>query len=158
MNLLPLALGFLAWQFLKKNGNGTNSALGGLNGIGNLLNNPDALGMLTSFGKLSDKKATTAEKTSALIELLSSPAILEVAKSLFKNYAPASGSDKADNRQSEEKKTGAGKKSSPISEDDFKTEEATDESKQFFKPVETVAGVEISKKLYHLYDNWYLKK
>ena len=32
------------------------------------------------------------------------------------------------------------------------------ESRDFFRPVEKVAGVEISSKLYGLYDNWYIKK
>lgn len=31
------------------------------------------------------------------------------------------------------------------------------ESQDFFKNVENVAGKEVSKKLYHLYDNWYTK-
>ena len=32
------------------------------------------------------------------------------------------------------------------------------ESREFFRPVEKVAGAEISGKLYKLYDNWYVKK
>ncbi len=31
-------------------------------------------------------------------------------------------------------------------------------SKEFFKPIEKVAGNEISQKLYEIYDNWYIKK
>lgn len=150
MNLLPLALGFLAWQFFGKK-NKESSVLGG--GIGKLLSNPDAIGMLTSFAKLSDKTTTTAEKTSALIEMLSSPVIFEVAKSLFKSAAETAASTSA-NTSTATKETADNIKKAP---ENFSATDISDESKQFFKPVETVAGVEISKKLYHLYDNWYLK-
>ena len=46
----------------------------------------------------------------------------------------------------------------PENENNEIQKDFSQESKDFFKPIENVAGAEISQKLYSLYDNWYIKK
>lgn len=142
MNILPMLLGFLAFQMVNKN----NNKPAGKNGLdlNSLLSNPEALGVLTSLSKLGLKNADT---TQALMEIVSNPMVMNLFTSLLSKNTSAQST--ADVRDAPEQNNGLNvNKESKFSED----------AVGFFKPVETVAGVQISEKLYHMYDNWYIKK
>lgn len=134
MDLLPLALGFLLLNGLGKKNNDKTADLG------NIFSNADAMSLIPQVGKLLDKNATQDEKNTAMTSLLTNPAVFDIMSKL----APK-----------EQKQEPANEPPRPAEE---KQKEFSSESRDFFRPVEKVAGVEISHKLYGLYDNWYIKK
>lgn len=74
--------------------------------------------------------SSSGQNSGNILELLSNPLVIElIGKFLFN------------------------KKKEP----DKEAEPTETEKDDFFKPVEKVAGIEISKELYDLYDNWYIK-
>lgn len=140
MNMLPLLLGFLAYQMFNKKSDkpaGINSL-----DLSSLLSNPETLGVLASLTKLGSNNADT---TKALMEIISNPAIMSIFTGLLNNRT-----EKAPDI-----------KDAPSQHDGLnvnKEAKFSDKAVNHFKPVETVAGAQISEKLYNLYDNWYIKK
>ena len=163
MNILPVALGLLAWQMLngknKKPFGKAENADGGFgaemfkNGLlDGLLANPEALSSLASVTKLFDKKASQKEKSTAIFGLLSNPAVFEFAKTFF-TAKTDSGEGFNEKAKSENAETNADEAAG--------NEEAqyspSEQAQEAFKPVTAVAGVEVTDKLCRLYDNWYIK-
>ena len=144
MNPLPLLLGFMLIKGLGKKDKDSGDG-----GLGSLLGNPDAMAMLPHVTKLFDSAATEQEKNDAVMAVMTTRAVLRgVGRFAAKNDGGKSGKNNDDAPADETAKNAgeAGKR------------EYSDESKEFFRPVEKVAGAEISGKLYKLYDNWYVKK
>jgi len=148
MNLLPLLLGFVLL--------GTAKSKDKKNGIdlSSLLSNQDALTLLPHVAKLFDKSATEDDKNSAVINLMSNPIIFELMQKFFVNQP--SQEDKQPSNENQDKQTHSEPKNE--NENNEIQKDFSQESKDFFKPIENVAGAEISQKLYSLYDNWYIKK
>lgn len=143
MNLLPILLGLIMFSgFNKKDKN--KQSVGGLNlgDLSGILSNPDAIGLLPHVTKLFDKNASEEDKNAAMMALMTNPAVFEIMQKFTskKDDGQDVAQDFGENSQQEN------------------STEFSAESKEFFKPVENVAGVEISQKLYKLYDNWYIKK
>lgn len=137
MNPLPLLLGFMLIKGLGKKDKDSGDG-----GLGSLLGNPDAMAMLPHVTKLFDSAATEQEKNDAVMALMTNPAVFDiVSRFAAKNDGGKSGKNNDDAPAGETEKR-----------------EYSDESREFFRPVEKVAGAEISGKLYKLYDNWYVKK
>ena len=146
MNLLPIVLGFLALSGLnKKKSGGTKSSL---NDIMGMLSNSDMMSLLPHIAKFADKNATEEEKNQAMMQLMTNPAVFE----LMQKFTSKS-ENKTNDEQTEEKAADK-QENAPFEE----KQNFSQESRDFFSPVEKVAGVEISSKLYGLYDNWYIKK
>ena len=101
--------------------------------ISELLSNPEALSSLIRVNKLFGKRATSEEKSAAVFGLLSNPFVFELAKGFF--------------MMQEKNETYTETPYSP-----------SEEAAEAFRPVAPVAEVEITEKLCHLYDNWYIKK
>lgn len=144
MNLLPLLLGFLLIKGFGKK----DAPKGGADSLGSLFSNPDAMSMLPHVAKLFDSSATEQEKNDAMMALMTNPAVFDLVSKFTSR--DKSGDEKHSSEPTDEKPDApkGGK-----SDDGF-----SGESREFFRPVEKVAGVEISSKLYKLYDNWYIKK
>lgn len=139
MNLSTIALALLAWQLLS---NGTNKrqeskASSPLDNFSQFVND-DTKNIIECVEKLSDKNSSREDKTGALFQMMTNPAVMNMASGLFK--------------QSEEK-------AEPVVNDEgYKFETPSKDSRDFFKPIENIADAEIKHKLYWFYDNWYVKK
>lgn len=138
MNLSTIALALLAWQLLSGN-NGKQqgkSAKSPLESISQFVSD-DTKSILDCVGKLSDKDSTQEDKTGALFQMMTNPAVMNMASNLFK---------KTEEQQ-------------PIVNDEgYKFDSPSPQSKEFFKPIDNIADAEIKHKLYWFYDNWYVKK
>lgn len=100
------------------------------------------------------------DKTGVILELLSNPLVLEILKNLLFKEKPKQ-SDEQKNSDDQSDNSTSSRQAKPTEEQEVETDALVPtvmEAKQFFKPVEKVAGVEISKELYDLYDNWYITK
>ena len=142
MNLSTIALALLAWQLLSNNNQSKPkpSAIP-LDTISQFVND-DAKSIIDCVGKLSSNDATQQDKTGAILQMMTNPAVMNMATSLFGNG-----------------KTTDGKKTDePIVNDEgYKFEQPSQASKEFFKPIDNIADAEVKNKLYWFYDNWYVK-
>ena len=85
MNLSTIAIALLAWQLLsnnngKQNGKNTTSPL---DSISQFVND-DTKSILDCVGKLSDKNSTQEDKTGAIFQMMTNPAVMNMASGLFK--------------------------------------------------------------------------
>lgn len=142
MNLSTIALVLLAWQLLSNNNQSKpRSSATPLDTISQFVND-DAKSIIDCVGKLSSNDATQMDKTGAILQMMSNPAVMSMASSLFGN-GKTSDSAKADE---------------PIVNDEgYEFEQPSKDSKEFFKPIDNIADAEIKSKLYWFYDNWYVK-
>lgn len=153
MNLLPLLLGFVLIGSFKKHSEKQNGF-----DLSQILSNPDIVSLLPSVAKLFDKTATEEDKNTAMMALLTNPVVFEIMQKFAgKNQNETQENNSQQNEQQTNKEEKPEQK-----QDEYKPQEKqqtfSDESKEFFAPIKDVADKQISKKLYALYDNWYIKK
>lgn len=153
MNLLPLLLGFVLIGSFKKHSEKQNAF-----DLSQILSNPDIVSLLPSVAKLFDKTATEEDKNTAMMALLTNPVVFEI---MQKFAGKNQNETQENNSQQKEQQTNKEEKTEQ-KQDEYKPQEKqqtfSDESKEFFAPIKDVADKQISKKLYALYDNWYIKK
>lgn len=153
MNLLPLLLGFVLIGSFKKHSEKQNAF-----DLSQILSNPDIVSLLPSVAKLFDKTATEEDKNTAMMALLTNPVVFEI---MQKFAGKNQNETQENNSQQKEEQTNKEEKTEQ-KQDEYKPQEKqqtfSDESKEFFAPIKDVADKQISKKLYALYDNWYIKK
>ncbi len=137
---------------------------------------PDLFSEMNNFGILGDgaknlvdsfsRLNSDGDKTGAIMELISNPIIFNMVKNvLFKDKtgeadgkAADSGGQPAEDKTENTYKEGAAEQKAPEAPAaEQKAKENSEEAKDFFRPVEKVAGIEVSKDLYDLYDDWYLE-
>jgi len=151
MNLLPLLLGFV----LLGNFNKQTKKENGFD-LSQILSNPDLVSLLPTVAKLFDKTSTDEDKNLAIMTLLTNPVIFEIVQKFAgknQNETPQQNSE-PQNEKNEKPKD----KQNECNQKNEKQQTFSDESKEFFAPIKDVADKQISKKLYALYDNWYVKK
>ncbi len=139
MNPLPILLGVFAWNALKPQKPKTGGE--SWDQLGQLLARPELLDVLGSVSKLTDKTVSPEEKNAALMELITNPTVIELAKEVL--HANESGEPHVTD-VTESKVVPPNSASPQHSETPV------------FEPVEKIAGIEISEKLKKLYDNWYV--
>ena len=144
VNFLPVIIGVLLFSLFSDKGGGKQS--GGSGNAIDMENIQNTVGAINSFNKLGGKDT---DKMSVVMELMSNPVVAELVGKFLGNQ-PTSGAD--------EKIHNDGATEQDFNARDTSASEATEESEEFFRPVENIAGVEVSEKLRHLYDNWYTKK
>ncbi len=153
MNLLPLLLGFVLIGNFKKQGEKQNGF-----DLSQILSNPDLVSLLPNVAKLFDKTATEEEKNTAMMAMLTNPVIFEIVQ----KFAGKNQNDSQQNNDAQQKEQQTDKQEqNKQKQDECQTQKQqtfSDESKEFFAPIKDVADKQISKKLYALYDNWYIKK
>lgn len=155
VSFLPVLIGVLLFSMLSKNGGGEKK-----NKSENFIdmeNIQNTVGAINSFNKLGAKEGDTM---SVVFELMSNPVVAElVGKFLGKQAPRASTTDDVHNNSNENNgfdfAAAADEAPSPAGETSAPAESS--EAEEFFEPVENIAGVEVSEKLKHLYDNWYTK-
>ncbi len=137
MNLSTIALALLAWQLLTNSGDKQkeNPSKSPLDNISQFVNE-DTKNIIDCVEKISSKDTSAEDKTGAIFQMMTNPAVMNIANSLFK---------KADSPQTMENDEG------------YKFEQPSKDSQEFFKPIENIADAEVKHKLYWFYDNWYVK-
>lgn len=137
MNLSTIALALLAWQLLS-NGQDKHQEKASASPLENLSQfvNDDTKNIINCVEKLSSKDSSQEDKTGAIFQMMTNPAVMNIASSLFK---------KPD-------------EPSPVVNDEgYKFETPSKASQDFFKPIDNIADAEVKHKLYWFYDNWYVK-
>ena len=153
MNLLPLLLGFVLIGSFKKHGEKQNGF-----DLSQILSNPDIVFLLPNVAKLFDKTATEEDKNTAMMALLTNPVIFEIVQ----KFAGKNQNETQESNNSQKEQQASTEEQTRQKQDECKQQEKqqtfSDESKEFFAPIKDVADKQISKKLYALYDNWYVTK
>lgn len=137
MNLSTIALALLAWQLLSNSGGKPKEtpSKSPLENISQFVNE-DTKNIIDCVEKISSKDTSAEDKTGAIFQMMTNPAVMNIANSLFK---------KADSPKPMENDEG------------YKFEQPSKDSQEFFKPIENIADAEVKHKLYWFYDNWYVK-
>ncbi|MCM1043066.1 MAG: hypothetical protein NC350_02520 [Corallococcus sp.] len=148
MNLTTVALLFIAMQLLGgKNGKPSDKSKQSFNAdsFRGILSD-DTQSLIDSIGKLRDPDTPNEDKTGAILSMVTNPAVMNFASGLF------GGANRQSPTSNETKPT------PDVNDEGYAFESPSEDAREFFKPVENIAGTEASHKLYELYDNWYCKK
>ena len=150
MNLSTIALLLIAWQVLSNNGNNgakqqnapKTSPLDNLSGF----LSDDTKNIISCVNKLSDSQCSQEDKTGAIFQMMTNPAVMNIASSFF-------GGGSNSQQQSEQN----GQADCATNSEGYKFEEPSQHAQDFFRPIDNIADAEIKHKLYWFYDNWYVK-
>jgi hypothetical protein len=154
VNFLPVIIGVLLFSLFSDKGGGKQS--GGSGNAIDMENIQNTVGAINSFNKLGGKDT---DKMSVVMELMSNPVVAElVGKFLGNQPTSGAGEEIHNDGATETEQDYSASSGQDFNARDTSASEATEESEEFFRPVENIAGVEVSEKLRHLYDNWYTKK
>lgn len=157
MNLTTVALALLAFKLLSGNSTERKKDAPKVD-FGQFLND-DTQTLIENVTKLQDKSLSQEDKTSAIFALLTNPAVLGV----LSNFTGGKGQENQDQtpKESPSQQPTFVKQEEEVSthqnDEGYTFRAPSDEAKQGFAPIEKIAGVEVSHKLYSLYDNWYAK-
>ena len=150
MNLSTVALLLIAWQVLSSNGNNgvkqqntpKNSPLDSLSGF----LSDDTKNIINCVHKLSDSQCSNEDKTGAIFQMMTNPAVMNIASSFFGGGA--------NNQQQNDT---AAQSDCATNSEGYKFEQPSTTAQEFFRPIDNIADAEIKHKLYWFYDNWYVK-
>ncbi len=136
MNLSTIAMLLIAWQLLSKN-NTPPKNKSPLDGLSQFMSE-DTKNIMDCVTKLSDKDASKEDKTGAIFQMMTNPAVMDTVSKLFKKE------EKPESKQDE-------------NAEGYKFETPSTASREFFHPIDNIADAEVKNKLYWFYDNWYVK-
>ncbi len=148
MNWSTVALLFFAWQMLSQNKQSSPK----LQDVAPFLND-ETKDILDGVTKLSSATATNEDKTSAILQMMTNPTVMNLAQNLF-------GTKKDDNTTTPPPTNQTTAPGTPPEQNDegYTFDSPTERAKQFFAPIDTITTAEIKHKLCYFYDNWYLAK
>ena len=165
MNLTTIALALLAYKLLSGNSTKSKGDTPKVD-FGQFLND-DTQSLLQSVSKLQDKTISQEEKSSAIFQLLTNPAVLSILNNLSGGKSQGDATQSSSNKQQQEETFASRNQHDDCppqqpanahqNDEGYTFATPSDEAKQGFAPIEKIAGVEVSHKLYALYDNWYAK-
>lgn len=135
LNLSTIAMLLIAWQLLSKS-NAPKQNKSPLESLSSFMSD-DTKNIMDSITKLSDKDASQEDKTGAIFQMMTNPAVMDMASKLF-------------NKQETDKKQDE-------NDEGYKFETPSATSREFFRPIDNIADAEVKHKLYWFYDNWYVK-
>ena len=135
MNLSTIAMLLIAWQLLSKS-NAPKQNKSPLESLSSFMSD-DTKNIMDSITKLSDKDASQEDKTGAIFQMMTNPAVMDMASKLF-------------NKQETDKKQDE-------NDEGYKFETPSATSREFFRPIDNIADAEVKHKLYWFYDDWYVK-
>ena len=155
MNLSTVALLLIAWQVLSHNGNNgqrqqnipKTSPLDSLSGF----LSDDTKNIISCVNKLSDSHCSQEDRTGAIFQMMTNPAVMNIASSFF-GGAPSNSPQQSDSEQA----SGQGE-NAQVNSEGYKFEEPSLHAQEFFRPIDNIADAEVKHKLYWFYDNWYVK-
>ena len=152
MNLSTVALVLIAWQLLKNNNRQDENNNSRNVGISDFLSE-DTKSMLGCFGKLSSGQCSEEDRASAIFQIMSNPAVMNIASNLFGNFAKGNGATDTPPSQGQTQCD----TDTHTNSEGYKFETPSTASQEFFRPIDNIADTEVKHKLYWFYDNWYVK-
>ena len=156
MNLSTVALLLIAWHVLSGNGNGAqqqnNPPRSPLEGLSGLLSD-DTKNIINCVNKLSDSQCSQEDKTGAIFQMMTNPAVMNIASSFFGGSQQAS----SDGAQTPPATNSEASNGGMTNGEGYAFEQPSDAAQEFFRPIDNIADAEVKHKLYWFYDNWYVK-
>ena len=146
MNLSTVALLLIAWQVLSNNGAHQQNTpkVPPLSGITDFLSD-DTKNIISCVNKLSDRSCSQEDRTGAIFQMMTNPAVMNIASSFF------GGGQQAQQEPPTEKPA------EMVNDEGYKFEQPSATAQDFFRPIDNIADAEVKHKLYWFYDNWYVK-
>ena len=151
MNLSTLALILLCWQLLGNTPKTQQKKSPPQIGLTDFLSD-DTKNILNCVGKLSSSSCSQEDKTSALFQMMSNPAVMNLASNLFTQGGAQTGGSSTSEGSSTAPQT-----DEHVNEEGYRFETPSADSQEFFRQIDHIADAEIKHKLYWFYDNWYVK-
>ena len=150
MNLSTIALLVFAWLAFGNNGAKQQSApkISPLDALTGLLND-DTKNIINCVNTLNDSHCSQEDKTGAIFQMISNPAVMNIASSFF---GGGQANQQGENKQQQQQSDGAMKNS-----EGYAFEQPSPACQDFFRPIDNIADAEVKHKLYWFYDNWYVK-
>lgn len=142
MNLSLLALALIAFQVL---GNAQNANREKKKPDLTEFLSDDTKSILNCVDKLSAKNSD--DKLGAIIQMLSNPAVMNLAQTFFSPQSFGNSSKPQGDKQEQ----------TFTNDEGYAFDTPSPVAKEFFKPIEHIADPEVKNKLYSFYDNWYVK-
>ena len=150
MNLSTIALLLIAWQVFSGNNDGARAhdapRRSPLDNISDFLSE-DTKNIISCVNKLTDSQCSQQDKTGAIFQMMTNPAVMNVASSFFGGGTGAQQEQPKQNEQADGMQNSEG----------YKFEQSSPASQEFFRPIDNIADAEVKHKLYWFYDNWYVK-
>ena len=157
VNLSMLALILLAWQLLS---NGSNSQSKPSTrpqiGLSDFLND-DTRDMLNCVNKLSNSQCSQEDRTSAIFQMMTNPAVMNLASNLFGGKAQENPGESAPQQENSVHTQNSTTSDPHVNDEGYRFETPSQASQEFFRPIDNIADTEVKHKLYWFYDNWYVK-
>ena len=154
MNLSTVALLLIAWQVLSNGGSGqaqqNTPPSSPLEGLSNFLSD-DTKNIISCVNKLSDSHCSQEDRTGAIFQMMTNPALMNIASSIF-------GSNSQQQQPKPDENTDTNARDEGFSNNEgYRFEQPSPASQEFFRPIDNIADAEVKHKLYWFYDNWYVK-
>lgn len=160
MNLSTIALLLLAWQlFSGSNTQQQPHANSPLSNISDFLSD-DTKNMIDCVDKLSSKQCSQEDKTGAILQMMTNPAVINLASNLFaKTNTQTTCNNDANNKETAKNgvENNTPNKKANTNDEGYQFATPSSDSREFFRPIDNIADTEIKHKLYWFYDNWYVK-
>lgn len=160
MNLSTIALLLLAWQlFSNNNAHEQPRKNSPLSNLSDFLSD-DTKNMIDCVDKLSSKQCSQQDKTGAILQMMTNPAVINLASNLFAGINTQTNGDNGKNAQQNancSEKSDITNNSTDTNSEGYRFETPSNDSREFFRPIDNIADTEIKHKLYWFYDNWYVK-
>ena len=148
MNLSTVALLLLGWYALsgsnKQSQHNEQKRPSPLENLSGFLSD-DTKNILNCVNTLSSNKCSQEDRTSALLQMMTNPTVMNLAGNFF-----GGGQTAEQNEVHNDDKH--------VNDEGYKFETPSVSSQEFFRPIDNIADTEIKHKLYWFYDNWYVKK
>lgn len=153
MNLSTVALLVIAWLAFGNNGNNgakqqSAPKISPLDTLTGLLSD-DTKNIINCVNTLSDSHCSQEDKTGAIFQMMSNPAVMNIASSFFNGGQG--------NRQEEGKQQNGQNDGGMKNSEGYAFEQPSTTAQEFFHPIDNIADAEVKHKLYWFYDNWYVK-
>lgn len=158
MNFVPILLGFLLMNMMS-NKTETNQT-GGADDMGSRINNAfknmniDEIGQILQLVSLFNKmKQKDADMSQIISEVMSNPVAME----FLNKFAGGKTSDAQPTTENATKKEQTETASAQFGDNAESFDGKDNSVDDLFKPVENIAGVQLTEQLKKYYENWYVK-
>ena len=152
MNLSTLALILLAWQLLYGGNSSQNTQQPPPKPKLTDFLSEDTKNMMNCVDKLSSQECSQEDKTSAIFQMLSNPAVMNLASNMFGGFGKTTTKQPDESERQQQNDENA-----DVNSEGYRFETPSKASQEFFRPIDNIADEEIKHKLYWFYDNWYVK-
>lgn len=160
MNLSTIALLLLAWQLFSSNTTQQQPRKNSPSvNLSDFLSD-DTKNIIDCVDKLSSRQCSQEDKTSAILQMMTNPAVMNIANNLFtKANTQTNGNNDATVKENtcDDAQSNVSNQTANTNDEGYQFATPSDDSREFFRPIDNIADTEIKHKLYWFYDNWYVK-